>query len=65
MHLHVSCPEVDHENMCFYTGRGQAHVQHVDFGEELFFEEKRKKGRFRGGVDECVDGGILMGVILS
>lgn len=44
---------------------GRARAQHVDFGEELFFEEKEKKGGFRGGVDECVDGGILIGVILS
>lgn len=29
------------------------------FGEELY------KGGFRGRVDECVDGGILIGVILT
>lgn len=35
----------------------------VDFAEELFSEEKG--GGFIGGVDECVDGGILIGVILT
>lgn len=29
------------------------------------FLRRKKKGGFRGGVDECVDGGILIGVILS
>lgn len=29
------------------------------------FLEEEKNGAFRGGVDECVDGGILIGVILT
>lgn len=31
----------------------------------FFFQEKAKKGRFRVRVDECIDGGILIGVILT
>lgn len=37
------------------------------FGEGfiIYFKRKKKKGGFRGRVDECVDGGILIGVILT
>lgn len=32
--------------------------------KNCFLRRKKKKGGFKGGVDECVDGGILIGVIL-
>ena len=32
---------------------------------DFFFLKRKKKGGFRGRVDECVDGGILIGVILT
>ena len=57
--------------VCFQGVRGQAHAQRtqgsiVDFREGLFFWiERKKKGGFRGRLDECVDGGILIGVILT
>lgn len=35
------------------------------FGEGLFFSRECRKGGFRGVVDECVDGGVLIGVILT
>jgi len=31
----------------------------------LFFKRETKRGGFRGRGDECVDGGILIGVILT
>lgn len=53
--------------------RKYAFVGHKqDTREEVFLEgglfatkRKQKRGRFRGEVDECVDGGILIGVILT
>ena len=58
--------------MCFLGSqragacREQAQKVLLVFGEGLFFEEKeKKKGGFRGRLDECVDGGILIGVILT
>lgn len=59
---------------CVKGVRGRAHAEHkqgslVDFWRGIvlfcFLRRKKKKGGFRGGVDECVDGGILIGVILT
>lgn len=55
---------------CTFRGSEKgAHAEHkqrsiVDFWI-FFLWRERKKGGFRGRVDECVDGGILIGVILT
>lgn len=41
------------------------HMHSMLILEKNCFLRRKKKGGFRGGVDECVDGGVLIGVILS
>lgn len=43
------------------------HENIADFWRGIVFSKRKRKkeGGFRGGVDECVDGGILIGVILT
>lgn len=63
MHLCVRCLEVW---LCANAGACRAQARkYCWFLERDCFLKREKKGGFRGGGDECVGGGILIGVILT
>lgn len=51
--------------MSAFSDAEGGHVLSMLILEKNCFLRRKKEGGFRGGVDECVDGGILIGVILS